>query len=321
MAYKSGVIEEVRGITPQKLGQLLAVIGLSGIGMLFVLYLDFIVLSMRLLFFGFLILLQTIILFNILKSPADELDKTLFLLRNLVNKNLDPNLLDTMRTVEYKEIVETIEDLRNSLIDFKGRLEIIFEALNSVKDQIFSSSSIIYKESTNAKTHSSRVYAEAVSQNETVVIAKQAISALSMGIDKVLSRISELSSSIHSIAKQTNLLAINASIEATKAGMYGKGFSVVAEQIRRLAEETKRQSLLITQTTTEFETDIGDVVEELNKLITNMSETQKAIVNTSTSLQEETSTIQDAASILEEKMNELDMLSISMKNEIERLIE
>ncbi len=320
MAYKSGVIEEVRGITPQKLGQLLAVIGLSGIGLLFVLYLDFIVLSMRLLFFGFLILLQTIILFNILKSPADEMDKTLFLLRNLVNNNLDPNLLDTMRTVEYKEIVEAIEDLRNSLIDFKGRLEIIFEGLNSVKEQIFLHSSIIYKESSNAKTHSSRVYAEAISQNETVAIAKQAISALSLGIDKVLSRISELSSSIHSIAKQTNLLAINASIEATKAGIYGKGFSVVAEQIRRLAEDTKRQSLLITQTTNEFETDIGDVVEELNKLIANISETQRVIVNTSTNLQDETTTIQSSASILEEKMNELDVLSISMKNEIERLI-
>ena len=55
------------------------------------------------------------------------------------------------------------------------------------------------------------------------------------GIDKILT-------TILSVADQTNLLSLNASIEAAKAGEHGKGFSVVAQQIGRLAEQTAQSS-------------------------------------------------------------------------------
>ncbi|MFQ5980748.1 MAG: methyl-accepting chemotaxis protein, partial [Candidatus Heimdallarchaeota archaeon] len=54
---------------------------------------------------------------------------------------------------------------------------------------------------------------------------------------------------IEGIAKQTNMLSLNASIEAARAGEYGRGFGVVAENIGSLAEETKQHAANISDST------------------------------------------------------------------------
>lgn len=76
---------------------------------------------------------------------------------------------------------------------------------------------------------------------------------------KVVEQINILSDSILAITSQTNLLALNAAIEAARAGESGKGFSVVAEEIRKLAEQSQDTIVKIQNTT-------GKVVESVNNL-------------------------------------------------------
>ena len=74
------------------------------------------------------------------------------------------------------------------------------------------------------------------------------------GLSNKIKKVNEISAVINGIADQTNLLALNASIEAARAGEVGKGFNVVAEEIRKLSEETKVSSK-----------SIGDLIIEISK--------------------------------------------------------
>lgn len=132
-------------------------------------------------------------------------------------------------------------------VDFEERIEILSKELEDAVYSIASNSEVLAKSS------------------EELAMAVQQVNASTSIVESRIRQASEITEFIKGVSSQTNLLGLNAAIEAARAGESGRGFSVVAEEIRNLSRSTAESTKNITNELNEIQQNISSVVSQMER--------------------------------------------------------
>jgi methyl-accepting chemotaxis protein len=205
-------------------------------------------------------------------------------------------------------------ELSEAMTSFIGKIQ---EA-NGDGEQIYESSNLVLK----LTDEGSKLMQSSISQmNEIDSIVMLAVEKVK-GLDQQSKEISTLVGVIKAIADQTNLLALNAAIEAARAGEHGKGFAVVADEVRKLAEQVSVSVSDITGIVEGIQKESGEVVTslevgyiEVGKGAEQINTTGETFENINTSVSEMAKRIQ----LVSENLSEIAVGSEQMSTSIENI--
>jgi len=185
------------------------------------------------------------------------------------------------------------EEINDLLTTTNSSTQVVDKKLGQISDAIISGNKVV--ESSSQTVEGVNTAMTALSEN--IIQAVDAIDKLTKDTD----RISGIIDVINGIAEQTNLLALNAAIEAARAGEAGRGFAVVADEVRTLASKTR-------QSTDEVTEMVNTIQSSTKSVVSLMDDSKKNADNSSENVSqatEELALVKEAMRMISERVEDI----------------
>ncbi len=218
---------------------------------------------------------------------ARELEKTRRQLHDVIQMQINASdelaTLTEVMTLSMSETKESAQEEFNEIDQLATAMSEMSSTVQTVADHAQTASSLTEQASTQAVTGQQFLQSTVAKMSEL----SSDIASSAQAVNQVEERVESIGSvvgTIQGISEQTNLLALNAAIEAARAGEAGRGFAVVADEVRNLAQRTQQATVEIQEMISQLQASATSAVDLMEKSVVEAAEGVELVSNAGSEL-------------------------------------